>query len=209
MASLPGKPLRRLPTKLSILSECHEVAFQVCTAKIKHAISEHFRIRRVSNLRKSLCNMLKPVRHVQYNLPQDHLDLTFDEVLALNSFVVEAHGSFEPIHDPNIRRAMLFVHKFTHQQTTPASPASNSTSPPLPPLEAVLQTQHKHLKHTVPHQSTKAPTEKKIVKLPALANKEIFNGKSTTSPKAQVLTDPATGKIETDPCTIVAIVEKF
>eukprot|EP00983_Pelagomonas_calceolata_P033231 1040080-Pelagomonas_calceolata.AAC.1 len=49
---------------VNLIKECHEVALQVCTTKSKPTTSKHFRIRRVSNLRKSLCNKLKSVRHV-------------------------------------------------------------------------------------------------------------------------------------------------
>eukprot|EP00983_Pelagomonas_calceolata_P026058 818246-Pelagomonas_calceolata.AAC.1 len=48
----------------NLIKECHEFALQVSTTKIRPAISKHFRIRRISNLRKSLCNKLKSVRHV-------------------------------------------------------------------------------------------------------------------------------------------------
>eukprot|EP00983_Pelagomonas_calceolata_P004683 153256-Pelagomonas_calceolata.AAC.1 len=112
---------------------------------------------------------------------------------------------------------MHFVHKFTHEQTTHASPASNSAKPPLPPLEAVLQTQYKNLKEQINnidyeystqyHIRAQRRQQRQISKHPALANKEIFNDKSTTSPQAQELINPGAGKIETDPCKIVGIVE--
>eukprot|EP00983_Pelagomonas_calceolata_P084255 1156321-Pelagomonas_calceolata.AAC.1 len=67
---------------VNLIKECHEVVLQVCTTKKTSTNSKHFKIRRVSFLRKSLCNKLKSVRHMQYNLPQAHLTLTFEEALA-------------------------------------------------------------------------------------------------------------------------------
>eukprot|EP00983_Pelagomonas_calceolata_P026804 841959-Pelagomonas_calceolata.AAC.1 len=101
---------------------------------------------------------------------------------------------------------MLFIHKFTHKKNTPASPASNSASPPLPPLEAVLKGQHKNIKEQINtidsdysthfHIRAQRCQQIKIAKHPALANKEIFNGKSTTPPQIKVLTDRNTGEME-------------
>eukprot|EP00983_Pelagomonas_calceolata_P073192 1152041-Pelagomonas_calceolata.AAC.1 len=110
---------------VNLIKERHEVALQVCTTKVKPTTSKHFRTRRVSNLRKSLCNKLKSVRHVQYNLPQAHLALTFTEVLALHS------------HNPNLHRAILFVQNFSLPKIASSAPDSNSAPPPLPPLETV------------------------------------------------------------------------
>eukprot|EP00983_Pelagomonas_calceolata_P049102 1141341-Pelagomonas_calceolata.AAC.3 len=55
----------------------------------------------------------------------------------------------------------------------------------------------------------KGANREKIAKHPALANKDILNGKSTPPPQAQALTDPTTGEVETDPCKVAGIVEKF
>eukprot|EP00983_Pelagomonas_calceolata_P045244 1139631-Pelagomonas_calceolata.AAC.1 len=122
---------------VNLIKECHEVALLVCTTKIEPVISKHFGIRGISTLRKSLCNKLKSVRHIQYNLLQAHLALTLNEVLALKSY------------DLNLLKAILFVHNFSHAGTMPTSLASNSVSPPMPPLEAVLQAQHKNLKEQI------------------------------------------------------------
>eukprot|EP00983_Pelagomonas_calceolata_P076390 1153398-Pelagomonas_calceolata.AAC.2 len=95
------------------------------------------RIRGVGNLRKSLCNKLKYVCHIQYNLLQAHLALTSNEVQTLNSY------------EPNLHEAILFVHKFSHAEIMSTIPASDSASPPLLLLEAVLQAQHKNLKEQI------------------------------------------------------------
>eukprot|EP00983_Pelagomonas_calceolata_P079907 1154904-Pelagomonas_calceolata.AAC.1 len=190
---------------VNLIKECHEVALQVCTTKVRPATSKHFRTRRISNLRRSLCNKLKSVRHVLYNLPQAHLALTFDEVLALNS------------HDSNLHKAILFVQSFSHTEITPTTSASNRAHPPLPFLESVLQAHQKRLKEQINkidsdystqcHIRAQRRQQRKIAKHPALANKEIFKGKSTAPPQAQALTDPTTGVVETDPCKVASIVE--
>eukprot|EP00983_Pelagomonas_calceolata_P058381 1145463-Pelagomonas_calceolata.AAC.2 len=105
------------------IKECHEVALQVCTSKEKTANSKHYKIRRIGNLRKSLCNKHKPIRHVQYDLPQAHLIFTFEEALAQNH------------HHPNLHKASL----------SKASPTQSTISLPLPQTVAPLPCHRKRL----------------------------------------------------------------
>ena len=126
---------------------------------------------------------------MQYKLPKDHPVLSFSEALALFS------------HDPNLHRAILFVLSFSHSVVAPSARNSNIAIPPRPTLETVLQDQHRNLKIDTEysaqcHVRARRRQQKKIAKHPALANKEIFNGKNTAPPQAEVLTDPETGEIE-------------
>lgn len=82
---------------ITLLKECHNVALQVCATKIRMGQAQNFRTRRVNKARKSLCNQLKAVKHVMYNLPEAHLTHTFEEALD------KTH------HTPNLHRAILFV----------------------------------------------------------------------------------------------------
>eukprot|EP00983_Pelagomonas_calceolata_P090370 1157410-Pelagomonas_calceolata.AAC.13 len=119
----------------NLIKKCHEVALQVCTTNEKTTNSNHYKIRRISNLRKSPCNKFKSVHHVKYNLAQTLLALTFAEALAQNQ------------HNPNLHKAILFVRSFSLAENNHTAPASYcAPPPPLPSLETVLKAQQKNLK---------------------------------------------------------------
>jgi len=59
LTHLSGVPAKRAVEDVAscivqLIKECHDVALQVCTTKVKTRYSNHFKSRRVNNLRKSL-----------------------------------------------------------------------------------------------------------------------------------------------------------
>ena len=136
LTHLNGVPAKRAVEDMAsrivqLIKECHDVALQVCTTKVKTRNSKHFESRRVNNLRKSLCNQLKAVRYVQYNLSHTHLMQPLEDALTNNS------------QNPNLCKAILFLQKCANKIS------QTNTSISTPPAETIISGLHKSLKDQI------------------------------------------------------------